>query len=254
MSLRERSFLLAALLLAALAACTKPKTEGPARSEPTARSRQLLLVTVADWNAPQGTLRRYARAGADSWQPVGSPIPVVVGRAGLAWGRGLHGEQAGPLKREGDGRAPAGVFKLSATFGYEPDPPGNLPHHHATEQLLCIDDPASIRYNKLLDRAQIQHPDWSSAEQMRRADDQYRLGVVVEHNTNPVEPGRGSCIFLHVWAGADQPTSGCTAMQPEAMRAVARWLDWMAEPILVQLPSSEYQRLRASWKLPAIAP
>ena len=51
--------------------------------------------------------------------PSGEAIPAVVGRNGLAWGRGVRTDlPAGePQKREGDGRAPAGIFKLGPAFG-----------------------------------------------------------------------------------------------------------------------------------------
>ena len=43
---------------------------------------------------------------------------AILGYAGAAWGRGLHGDGApagrsGPVKREGDGRSPAGIHSAS---------------------------------------------------------------------------------------------------------------------------------------------
>ena len=86
---------------------------------------QLITVVSNQWNEFRATLRRYERASEERWKPIGSPIDVVLGRDGYAWGRGLHGGSApagrpGPLKREGDGRSPAGVFgiaRITATPG-----------------------------------------------------------------------------------------------------------------------------------------
>jgi hypothetical protein len=46
-------------------------------------------------------------------------VAVLLGGGGLAWGRGLHPDGAdGAVKREGDRRAPPGVFALGSGFGY----------------------------------------------------------------------------------------------------------------------------------------
>ena len=213
-------------------------------------TRQLVLVVTPGWEATAGTLRRFTReAEGAAWTEVGEPIPVVVGRSGLGWGRGLHPEGLdGPGKREGDGRAPAGVFPLTEVFGYAREAATGLPYRPATPDLECVDDVASAHYNEVLDRSSVE-PDWGSHEEMRRDDDLYRLGVVVAHN-QPAEPGAGSCIFLHVWAGPHSTTSGCTAMTSDAMDAVAAWLDADAAPVLVQLPEAEYARLKTPWALP----
>lgn len=241
--------LLALAFIVAVSASAQPRM-APLVIPPEAG--QLVLVVTPDWAATGGTLRRYERRGG-AWQAAGEPAEVVVGRGGLGWGRGLHGTGApgglgGPAKREGDGRAPAGVFYLTEAFGYAEDAATGLPYRHATDDLECVDDPASAHYNDVLDRTTVA-PDWASHEEMRRRDDLYRLGVVVAHN-RPAEPGAGSCIFLHVWAGPRSTTSGCTAMQGAAMDALAAWLDADAAPVLVQLPEAEYVRWQAAWDLP----
>jgi len=85
-------------------------------------SNQLLLCVAADWTGTAGRLLRFVRSGsANGWQPVGLPVAVMLGRSGLAWGRGLHSRQGiggGRQKREGDGCAPAGIFAITALFGY----------------------------------------------------------------------------------------------------------------------------------------
>lgn len=231
--------------LAALPAAAQPHM-GPLVVPP--ETRQLVLVVTPGWEATTGTLRRFARRGT-AWAEVGEPIAVVVGRSGLGWGHGLHPDGLdGPQKREGDGRAPAGLFPLTEAFGYDEAAATGLPYRHATPDLECVDDAASAHYNEVLDRRTVA-PDWESHEEMRRADDLYRLGVVVAHN-QPAEAGAGSCIFLHVWSGPGTTTSGCTAMRDAAMDVVAGWLDADAAPVLVQLPEAEYARLRAAWALP----
>jgi D-alanyl-D-alanine dipeptidase len=84
---------------------------------------------------------------------------------------------------------------------------------------------------------------------MRRADNLYRWGIVVDHNTPPV-PGAGSCIFLHVWRGPESATNGCTAMAEHDLQSLITWLDPQANPVLVQLPVEELECLRTDWQLP----
>lgn len=182
-------------------------------------------------------------------------MPVSLGRAGLAWGRGLHPALLGRMKREGDGRAPAGIFAIGALFGYAaPDSPFaravKLPYLHASANLKAIDDPASGHYNRIVDRTAIAQPDWASCEDMLRDDSRYAVGAVVGHNVAPVVAGAGSCIFLHVWAAPGVATAGCTAMSLADMTQVAGWLDGACMPLLVQLPRAAYACLRGPWGLP----
>jgi hypothetical protein len=57
--------------------------------------------------------------GADGkpWRP---PVPVLFGKGGLVWGRGVLGtDESGPHKTERDGRAPAGVFRIGKIYTYD---------------------------------------------------------------------------------------------------------------------------------------
>jgi len=235
---------------------TRIMTISSSTNRPTALARQLVLVTTADWSAVTGTLQRFERAEFNQpWKAVGTAIPIVVGRNGMAWGRGLHGAPtgAGPIKQEGDGKAPAGVFRLSAAFGYVSRQDARnvkLPYIESRTSSECVDDVESTHYNRILDRSQTATTDWKSSEQMRRADDLYRWGVVVDHNAGTPIPGGGSCIFLHIWFSPSTGTSGCTAMEPTRIEELLGWLDPVAGPVLVQLPVAEATRLRALWDLP----
>ena len=216
-----------------------------------ADSRQMLLVTSAGWEATQGTARRYERTGVGSaWHPQGAAFPVSLGRAGLAWGQGLHTRPNHPRKREGDGRAPAGVYRLREAVGYAaaPAPGVRLPYRVATKTLRCVDDPASTAYNTLKEDSPAR--DWTSAEDMRRTDDLYRWVIWVGHNDAPPQPGGGSCIFLHLRAAPDATTAGCTAMDEAPMAELLAWLSPAARPVLVQLPEDERRRLSEAWGLP----
>ncbi|HLO63340.1 MAG TPA: hypothetical protein VK165_10320 [Azonexus sp.] len=224
---------------------------------PLACSRQLLVVTAADWASPTATLQRYARDEPTAcWRAYGAAVTVSLGRNGLAWGCGLHpAPDSDPsAKREGDGKAPAGIFAITALFGEAEAgsrfaQSARLPYRCATGDLKCIDDPASRYYNQVVDQREVEAVDWHSHEDMRRDDERYAIGAVIAHNS-ACRPEAGSCIFLHVWQAAGVPTAGCTAAALSDVSEICRWLDAAAHPLLVQLPRAEYDRYRQDWALP----
>jgi L,D-peptidoglycan transpeptidase YkuD (ErfK/YbiS/YcfS/YnhG family) len=227
----------------------------PPVSEQLGASRQMLVVTSTNWTATTGTMRRFERVG-ESWQMNGPEFPVVLGRGGLGWGRGINPpQQSGPEKREGDGRSPAGIFALPYAFGYAPAESVReikLPYVQCTSSLECVDDTNSQYYNIILNRQSVSTPDWKSSEKMRMSNGEYRLGIFIAHNTSPTQPGAGSCVFMHIWIGPGIPTSGCTAMSPGVMESLLGWLDAASHPVLVQLPDAEYRRLQKAWLLPSL--
>ena len=201
-------------------------------------ARQLVVVATREWGDSSGTLRRFARGNVrEQWREEGGAVPVKIGRAGMAWGLGLHtNPSAGPRKIEGDKKAPAGVFHLTAVFGSDAKPAGvTLPYIRVVPGIEAVDDPDSRYYNRIVDRARIAHPDWLSSERMRGTYGDYRLGIVVAHNPN-CQPRAGSCIFLHVWRNPWRGTSGCTAMPLDAIAELQRWLVPEARPVLMQAP------------------
>lgn len=260
--LRERLLLavcgLALLAWAFLAAPSwAAASETPQGSPVPADCRQMLLCVGGDWQSPSATLRFFERADAMApWKAAGVAFPVMLGRNGLGWGLGLNKQtEDGPVKREGDGKAPAGVFALGPAFARDPaelGPNPGMPVLDLRKRLLCVDTPQSRFYNRILPADQAQPKDFDSAEDMLEVGELYRFGLVVDHNGSPVSPGAGSCVFLHIWRAPDKPTAGCTAMAAENLKAVLEKLDRNAHPVLVQLPADQYSRLRSAWALPAL--
>lgn len=237
------------------------------QSDPLAGSTQMIVVTTADWNAVEGRLWRYERTTThEKWRRVGEPISIVVGRNGLGWGIGIIASDdakvrtaADPVKREGDGKSPAGVFALGTAFGYASEPLRGLkiPYLNLTSSIECVDDPGSKHYNRIVDRSKVA-PDWNSSEHMRNAGESYRWGLVVDHNgtvtgdTKLPEPGGGSCVFFHIWHSHDQGTAGCTAMPQRELETLLTWVDPPRKPELVQLPEPAYEQLIDRWMLPKL--
>ncbi|WP_119718876.1 L,D-transpeptidase family protein [Cognatilysobacter tabacisoli] len=249
-----------ALLGIALAATGCTTVAEPAAStdaQAWAQAQQMVVVTTPGWDAIDGQLRRFERTPA-GWREVGPGAPIVIGRSGSGWGLGLHPTQAtGPQKREGDGRAPAGVFAIGPAFGYAPSADTALPYQAMDAGDYCIDVPDSPLYNRIVDTKDVgAEAVKGSTEPMRRdihldGDDVYRLGFVIEHNAGG-RANAGSCIFAHLWRGPSRPTAGCTAMAEPAMRELLAWLGPNRKPVFVLLPEPEYRRVQAEWGLPPL--
>ena len=215
-------------------------------------STQALVVTTDSWAAQRGLLRRYLREnGAGAWVRVDEdPVPVSVGRRGLAWGRGLHPEQQkGRIKREGDHRSPAGVFDLGEARGYasEAPPDTSWPFQHSGRLFRCMDDPRSKDYNSFISVEGMYMPQRSG---MASREVVFELMLFVKHNTNPVKRGAGSCVFLHVWAKPDLPTQGCVVMSRDFLAQILAWLRPDRRPVLVLLPAAQHQQHEVPWSLP----
>lgn len=253
----------ALVLVVAVAGCDRSSVPPPPPSPAAATSqvlprtvlipkqtKQLVTAIVDDWNATHAELALWQRT-ATGWQRTGEPWAAVIGSAGAGWGVGLHPSgREGPTKKEGDRKSPAGVFALRGVYGYADEPPRTwrMPYEQSND-LLCIDDPASDHYTKIVDRKQVA-ADWQSAELMRRDNDLYAWVLDVAHNPD-AKPGLGSCIFLHVWASPESSTVGCTAMDKGKLEALLAGLDPQSQPLYVLLPRGEYRAVATTWGLPA---
>jgi D-alanyl-D-alanine dipeptidase len=240
---------------------------GAANRDPFVGSTQLIIVTTSNRGAVTGQLQRFERVDR-RWRPFGEPIPIVVGRNGMGWGIGLVAADdpnvhlsSDPVKKEGDGKSPAGIFDLGTVFGYSARPlPGlKFPYLTLTESIECVDDVNSKYYNRIVDRSALA-ADWNSSEHMRDVGESYRWGIVVDHNRaiatrnqDVPEPGGGSCVFLHIWHDQSQGTAGCTAMSQVNLEALLTWLDPKRRPLLLQLPMPTYERLTHRWNLPKLS-
>ena len=112
-------------------------------------------------------------------------------------------------KREGDLGTPLGTYRLRWLY-WRPDrsdPPATiLPFCPLGPRQGWSEAPGDPAYNQ-----PIQHPHPYPADRMRRGDPLYDLCVVTDQNTDPILPGRGSAIFVHLWRKPRHPTAGCVA-------------------------------------------
>ena len=247
--------LIFALLLALPAFAQVKKPEPPAVKPAFADSLQAVVVTTKGWDMTQGKGRLYERSSTkDEWKPVGESFDIAVGRSGMAIDdSGVWKEAtAGVVKKEGDGRSPAGLMPLTYSFGKADKANTKLKYLKLAENTECVDDVNSHHYNKIVNRIQVGIFDWKSSEKMAEITPEYDLGIFVAYNSYPAVKGRGSCIFLHIWETPGDATSGCTAMGRENLEHIVAWLDPKKNPYLVQMPQAAYRHYEKSWKLPKL--
>lgn len=216
---------------------------------------QILRVTTAAWDHAQGHLQRFERQG-DTFVPVGRPLLVWVGKGGFGWRTDQGAPMApapGPLKHEGDLKAPAGMFTFGDMWGYAPKPPEGvrLAYHQATPCDWCVDDPEHPDYGRLKRLPANPPPsDWKSSERLLMETEHYRYMVVISYNMQKPIKGAGSCIFFHVSPAPGGGTAGCTALSAEDLLTVLRWMDPAKHPLLLQMPVQALDAAVVAWHLP----
>ncbi len=220
---------------------------------------QVVVGIAEGWDATSGTLQCFERSDPSApWRPVvfAKPIPVLYGKGGLAWGRGLLvAPQPGqPVKREGDRKSPAGVFRIGRVFGYAPRlPQGSspeYPYRQVGKWDAWSDDPDNPFYNQHVVVDPNNVPPWFDEAKMRHGDFAYEWLLEIRHNADPPVPGAGSAMFFHIRRGPDRRTFGCTTMEKSNLEAMIRWLRPGAAPHYILLPRGEYQMLAKTWGLP----
>ncbi|HWZ67299.1 MAG TPA: L,D-transpeptidase family protein [Stellaceae bacterium] len=134
----------------------------------------------------------------------GGSAAAAVGRAGVK-----------ADKHEGDGATPAGTYPLVSIL-YRPDriaaPKSRLPVKPLAPSDGWVDEPADANYNR-----PVSLPYPAGAEQMWREDHLYDALVIIGYNLDPVVPGAGSAIFLHIATPDFAPTAGCVAVRREIL-------------------------------------
>lgn len=165
------------------------------------------------------------------WKQALDSFPGVIGRNGFA----APGE-----KREGDGKSPSGIFALNTSFGYEKSISTKMPYRQVTDDDLWVDDVNAPDYNRWVKKESTQA---LSYEKMKREDDLYKYGLIIEYNTDPVIPGYGSAIFFHIWKGEGMATAGCVATSEDNIIKILGWLDPQSLPLIIMGTESIIERL-----------
>lgn len=203
----------------------EPSTAPPASCEPSpittiGSSTQLISVVVTSNATTHATLRTWEQSGG-CWRVVLGPVDAHVGYSGTSTD-----------KNEGDGATPVGVFGIGAQIFGVGSP---LPVHGTFHQVQCGDwwdaDSSSPTYNTLVALPCGATPSFAGgSEALWTETFLYQHFVLIQYNTAPVVPGRGSAIFLHVSNGG--PTAGCVSVDSQFLDQILTWLDPSARPAI----------------------
>jgi len=217
-----------------------------------AATEQVIVSIAPTWDSPTGKLQCFERDG-NRWRAVGGIVPVLYGAKGLAWGKGIHGQnETGLHKVEKDKRAPAGVFRIGKIYTFDRTLPAgaNYPFFTVTENCAWPDDPAHPYYNRHVTVDSANKPEWFESQKMRHNDPPHRWLVEIRHNSDPPVPGAGSAIFFHIRRGPDRASAGCTVMAEKDIVNIIRWLRASGKPRYALLPREEYGKRWKQWNLP----
>jgi L,D-peptidoglycan transpeptidase YkuD (ErfK/YbiS/YcfS/YnhG family) len=194
-----------------------------------ADTSQVILVSTECSHDVQADLNLCEKKN-NTWISI-KQFPAVVGKNGIA---------AKDVKIEGDMMTPSGVYPIGTAFGYHPLAKSQIPglkmdyryisptkdiNHKSIDKF--VDDVASFEYNSWV----VGSTTANSFEEMRRQDDLYEYGLVLNYNM-PATPGKGSSIFMHIWRSAEKGTAGCVALAKPNLIQIMRWLDKDKKPMI----------------------
>jgi len=136
------------------------------------------------------------------------------------------------MKREGDRTTPSGIFRFNPViYGLAANPGVHYRYHNIVCGDWWVEDPASPYYNKFRHvRCGSRPPFRITSEDMSKSPTAYRHLAVIDYNTEPIVPGRGSGIFFHASTG--RPTLGCVSLPLPQLLRILRWLRPAKEPLI----------------------
>jgi L,D-peptidoglycan transpeptidase YkuD (ErfK/YbiS/YcfS/YnhG family) len=187
----------------------------------TGSARQLVTVASLRSSSQTGAVRLWEMRG-DCWSQVAGPWTAWLGIRGIS-----------EHKREGDLKTPSGAFGIqSVMYGLAPNPDVRYRYRRIVCGDWWVEDPRSPSYNRFRHvRCGATPPFRTTSEDMSKSPSAYRHLAVIDYNTHPIVPGRGSGIFLHVSHG--NPTLGCVSLPLPQLVKVLRWFDPAKEPLVV---------------------
>jgi L,D-peptidoglycan transpeptidase YkuD (ErfK/YbiS/YcfS/YnhG family) len=209
--------------VAAAPACPANLADGLAR---TGGAQQLITVEAAGWGTSYAEVELWQKEGG-CWQPAGGPWSGRIGENGFR-----------NDKTEGDGTTPTGMYGVGPVmYGNSPNPGVHETYVHIVENDWWDEDPTSSNYNRFEYVPPGQPPPGGGSEALWKEQAPYPSFAVIDYNTDPVVPYKGSAIFFHADTGS--ATAGCVSVP---LADLDRALDWMQpalQPAFVMGPAQE---------------
>ena len=220
------------------------------------KTTQAVVGITDGWNNSHVSLGLYQKING-RWIVQGEFWKGRLGSKGCAWGLGVSPIMGKTLKKEGDGRAPAGIFPIGSAYGYAKaiKKQRTLKYFQVTHRDLWVEDVQSDLYNRHIKLTHDPSSTWEKKQQMRQNDYAHALKLYIAHNHatehQAAKKGYGSAIFFHIWrSNGAKATSGCTTMESAKLSVRISKIDLKKNPVYILLPRTEYLKYRAPWKLP----
>jgi L,D-peptidoglycan transpeptidase YkuD (ErfK/YbiS/YcfS/YnhG family) len=196
----------------------------------TGTAEQLITVVAPQRSSVRAEARLWRKSG-ECWVRVDGPWAAWLGRRGVS-----------ERKQEGDRTTPAGAFGVwPVMYGVAPNPGVRYRYRRVVCGDWWVEDARSPFYNRFRHvRCGARPPFRITSEDMSRSPTAYRHLAVIRYNMDPVVPGRGSGIFLHVSTG--RPTLGCVSLPLPQLVKTLRWLRPASEPLIVIGTSARIRR------------
>ena len=181
---------------------------------------ELLTVIAPSARSTTAVFQMYRWAGT-CFESVAGPFAAFVGINGVS-----------ARHREGDLTTPIGLFGIETTmYGVEVNPGLTYRYH----QFRCGDwwdeDPQTVLYNHFVHVTCGTAPPFAgNSESLWTKVPAYDYLAVIDFDTSPVVPGRGSAIFLHVSKGS--PTTGCVSIAQVHLLRVLELLRTALHPVI----------------------
>ncbi len=140
--------------------------------------------------------------------PIGS-FPCTLGSSGVI---------SAAAKQEGDKKTPLGTYPFRYVLWREdrmPKPETGLPVRPLLPQTGWCEDPHHKDYN-----LEVTLPHDGTCDTMTRDDHLYDIVAVIGYNDDPVLPGKGSAIFMHLARHEGAGTAGCVGLALGDLRKV----------------------------------
>lgn len=202
------------------------------------QTRQVVVVTAANWRTTHATLTAYEQADNGQWTPVLATTQARLGSTGLV---------PAAERRQRSGKTPAGVFALPWAFGRAPNPGTHLAYVQVDRNDAWTYNPAVPSTYNLFQDASVKWRGYGPyVEHLWNYGRQYDYAVVLDFNlpkepisvdvkgirraSAPANTRRGGGIFLHVSKG--EPTAGCVAIPRADMHRLLTWLDPEKSPVI----------------------
>ena len=138
---------------------------------------------------------------------------------------GVNGFASPEEKTEGDLKTPTGYYAIPFAFGKTNDLNTKLEFLEIGPKHVWVSDTESSEYNKIVVDQDGSYLNNKANEKLFRNDFLYDYAIVTDYNMNPIVPGKGSAIFMHIERFENHRTAGCVSMSKEEIVKLIEWLD-----------------------------